>query len=149
MIKKMVYLRQWRTVFELHVISFVGGILTKKSKCYSISKVASIKSYCIISMSSRLLGTQVYAILAVCTRFAGYYALQYLSSISVLRILIMIAFGTRFRWVLRLPSVGFRWVARFALRARFYALRAHASLYALKIFCLKPVPDPCASTHKI
>ena len=142
MIKKMVYLRQWRTVFELHVISFVGGILTKKSKCYSISKVASIKSYC-------LLGTQVYAILAVCTRFAGYYALQYLSSISVLRILIMIAFGTRFRWVLRLPSVGFRWVARFALRARFCALRAHASHYALKIFCLKPVPDPCASTHKI
>ena len=138
MIKKMVYLRQWRTVFELHVISFVGGILTKKSKCYSISKVASIKSYCIISMSSRLLGTQVYAILAVCTRFAGYYALQYLSSISVLRILIMIAFGTRFRWV-----------ARFALRARFYALRACASLYALKIFCLKPVPDPCVSTHKI
>ena len=115
MIKKMVYLRQWRTVFELHVISFVGGILTKKSKCYSISKVASIKSYCIISMSSRLLGTQVYAILAVCTRFAGYYALQYLSSISVLRILIMIAFGTRFRWVLRLPSVGFRWVAIFFL----------------------------------
>ena len=30
-----------------------------------------------------------------------------------------------------------------------WVLRLAVSRYALKFFCLKPMPDPCASTHKI
>ena len=55
-ITKNAYPRPWLTVSEL--ISVVGGIFTKKSKCYSTRKVARKKSYRIISVAPCLLGTQ-------------------------------------------------------------------------------------------